>query len=301
MKKVLKNEFHVEYDVKKNLIILFFLSTKICFFCLKMFSTERLLAPSHSSPTFLPYLYDLLHESPFKTLLVLTTEITIALIHNIMVTTSIFIYFYFFEDEASFYNECLSYWLLFLLLMNAFTIFPKYFLLKHLDFIQKIYNGLKVNDPAEAKNLIKFEIWRLFLSKIFFINHFISNIIFCLYLLGMVFILVELFAVHTSSSLLNFACFKMILLATKNLVAQKMIFNIMNEEENAKNIKITKKILKKEEYSSIKKDEILCSICLMEFNPSEMVSETDCKHFFHDECLEGWLKIKNKCPMCNKN
>lgn len=266
-----------------------------------MLSTEGLLAPAHSSPTFMPYLYDLLHHSPFKTLLILTAEITIAFIHNIATITSISIFFYFYQDEFDFYNEFLTYWLSFLFLTNTFAIFPKYILLKHFDFIRNIHNGLKSNDPVEANNILKFELWRLFLSKIFYINHLLSNIIFCLYLLGMFFILFELFGIYSPSSLLNFACFKIFLLAIKNLVAQKIVFNIMNEVENMKNVRITKKILKNEEYNLMKKDEILCSICLMEFNPNEMISETDCKHIFHDLCLEGWLKIKKKCPMCNKN
>jgi len=40
-----------------------------------------------------------------------------------------------------------------------------------------------------------------------------------------------------------------------------------------------------------------CAICLCEFENLNYVS-TICKHQFHNECLETWLKAKATCPTC---
>ena len=49
-------------------------------------------------------------------------------------------------------------------------------------------------------------------------------------------------------------------------------------------------------------NEILaCSICKTDFEETEKIIETPCKHVFHSECITIWLKNKsNKCPNCRK-
>jgi len=27
----------------------------------------------------------------------------------------------------------------------------------------------------------------------------------------------------------------------------------------------------------------------------------DCRHIYHKNCIENWLKLKGRCPMCNSN
>ena len=27
----------------------------------------------------------------------------------------------------------------------------------------------------------------------------------------------------------------------------------------------------------------------------------DCGHVFHEECLKNWIKVRLKCPNCNKS
>lgn len=42
-----------------------------------------------------------------------------------------------------------------------------------------------------------------------------------------------------------------------------------------------------------------CSVCLMEFKPSEEINRLSCGHVFHKTCLEKWLKYWNvTCPLC---
>ncbi|CAL9023360.1 unnamed protein product [Prunus brigantina] len=41
-----------------------------------------------------------------------------------------------------------------------------------------------------------------------------------------------------------------------------------------------------------------CSICLDEFSEGEQVTQTPCKHKFHEDCILKWLNGKHFCPMC---
>jgi len=42
-----------------------------------------------------------------------------------------------------------------------------------------------------------------------------------------------------------------------------------------------------------------CSICF-EHNPEpELVRELPCKHQFHKDCIDKWLRVNNTCPNCN--
>ena len=41
-----------------------------------------------------------------------------------------------------------------------------------------------------------------------------------------------------------------------------------------------------------------CSVCKDEFEISQNVLLLPCKHIFHDECIQPWLKDRNSCPTC---
>ena len=43
-----------------------------------------------------------------------------------------------------------------------------------------------------------------------------------------------------------------------------------------------------------------CSICLCDFEHAEKVKVIPrCGHTFHEDCLEGWLQKRFRCPNCN--
>ncbi|KAJ1956117.1 hypothetical protein GGI12_005389, partial [Dipsacomyces acuminosporus] len=44
------------------------------------------------------------------------------------------------------------------------------------------------------------------------------------------------------------------------------------------------------------KDE--CGICMDEYSQGEEVSELPCKHIYHEECINHWLKVNGTCPIC---
>lgn len=47
-----------------------------------------------------------------------------------------------------------------------------------------------------------------------------------------------------------------------------------------------------------------CAICLVEFSVDDLrpIAELNCsnKHIFHLECLQGWVKHQDNCPMCRE-
>lgn len=47
-----------------------------------------------------------------------------------------------------------------------------------------------------------------------------------------------------------------------------------------------------------------CSICLEDFqfsSSNNVIKTTNCSHFFHENCLKRWLRIRATCPNCNIN
>ena len=52
-------------------------------------------------------------------------------------------------------------------------------------------------------------------------------------------------------------------------------------------------------YKDILTTSSTCSICLEDFKLEEIVSLTNCKHIFHNQCIEKWKN--NTCPMCRNN
>ncbi|KAK4364882.1 hypothetical protein RND71_016240 [Anisodus tanguticus] len=45
-------------------------------------------------------------------------------------------------------------------------------------------------------------------------------------------------------------------------------------------------------------DEIKCSICQEEYVVGDEIGKLECKHCYHMECVQHWLKLKNWCPIC---
>ena len=61
--------------------------------------------------------------------------------------------------------------------------------------------------------------------------------------------------------------------------------------------------LKKDHYNNfndtIKKNNINCSICLVDFEETDEARLLKCEHLFHTECVDNWLlNFSHKCPVC---
>ncbi|CAE8602268.1 unnamed protein product, partial [Polarella glacialis] len=41
-----------------------------------------------------------------------------------------------------------------------------------------------------------------------------------------------------------------------------------------------------------------CSVCLDELVIGETALRVPCGHLYHEDCIQGWLKKSNECPVC---
>jgi len=46
--------------------------------------------------------------------------------------------------------------------------------------------------------------------------------------------------------------------------------------------------------------QLQCTICINEFIIGENVRQLICDHYFHDECVRGWLQRHATCPNCRR-
>ncbi|XP_054824056.1 putative RING-H2 finger protein ATL69 [Prosopis cineraria] len=45
----------------------------------------------------------------------------------------------------------------------------------------------------------------------------------------------------------------------------------------------------------------VCSICLSDYQPEDTLRTIpDCNHYFHAQCIDGWLRMNATCPLCRK-
>ncbi|CAA2983618.1 E3 ubiquitin- ligase RING1-like [Olea europaea subsp. europaea] len=44
-----------------------------------------------------------------------------------------------------------------------------------------------------------------------------------------------------------------------------------------------------------------CPICLTEYELNGEVKEMPCKHKFHSDCIDKWLRVNGSCPVCRYN
>ncbi|CAJ1956879.1 unnamed protein product [Cylindrotheca closterium] len=45
----------------------------------------------------------------------------------------------------------------------------------------------------------------------------------------------------------------------------------------------------------------VCIICMDGYRHGDIVCKTRCKHVFHKECIEEWMKKHNRCPLCRND
>lgn len=41
-----------------------------------------------------------------------------------------------------------------------------------------------------------------------------------------------------------------------------------------------------------------CTICIADFKEGDLIRKLGCKHYFHQECIDKWLKMRPTCPNC---
>lgn len=52
-------------------------------------------------------------------------------------------------------------------------------------------------------------------------------------------------------------------------------------------------------YEEAKKDDDPnCAICMDVLKTGDMVKALQCSHKYHSKCINNWLKVKLKCPLC---
>lgn len=50
--------------------------------------------------------------------------------------------------------------------------------------------------------------------------------------------------------------------------------------------------------SDLPEDQRCCSICLEDFQNNDKVRRLPCLHFFHEDCVDRWLRSSASCPVC---
>ena len=91
----------------------------------------------------------------------------------------------------------------------------------------------------------------------------------------------------------------------KELYTRKPFFNRFsdflqnNQNNNEKNNILNE--LEEVELNEIfiNKEEIKCVICLENCSINDKISYLPCIHFFHSSCIKNWIRIKDRCPICN--
>ncbi|KAJ3321239.1 hypothetical protein HDV06_004464 [Boothiomyces sp. JEL0866] len=54
-------------------------------------------------------------------------------------------------------------------------------------------------------------------------------------------------------------------------------------------------------YLELNEEDATCSICLCEYENDENLRQLGCKHHFHQTCIDEWLHLNAKCPLCVQN
>nr|KYP47610.1 RING-H2 finger protein ATL2M [Cajanus cajan] len=48
--------------------------------------------------------------------------------------------------------------------------------------------------------------------------------------------------------------------------------------------------------------ETTCSICISDYEESEILRMMpQCRHYFHKDCVDVWLKVHASCPICRNS
>ncbi|KAF9204709.1 hypothetical protein BGZ49_004979 [Haplosporangium sp. Z 27] len=45
----------------------------------------------------------------------------------------------------------------------------------------------------------------------------------------------------------------------------------------------------------------VCAICLCDYEDDEELRKMSCKHYFHKDCVDEWLRLNRNCPLCKRD
>ncbi|KAF7724608.1 hypothetical protein EC973_000852 [Apophysomyces ossiformis] len=48
-------------------------------------------------------------------------------------------------------------------------------------------------------------------------------------------------------------------------------------------------------------EDSVCSICLSEYENNDLLCKLWCRHHFHKSCVQEWLALNTKCPLCKQD
>lgn len=254
-----------------------------------------------------PFL-SLMHDHPVAFLSFMQIEIKLATLYNIV--------FFFFlvlivPSQIEVYFECSIIATLNLLLIcfiNTLVLPSKYLILNKLKKIKSTIN-------IEALGPMNLRVFNFFYSRILNVNSAISKVLMLAYVscfytfignidkrnptcnegIGLYYVGLILTLAFGLKMFLTYWRFK------------KFYFKqyLGNGEISKSELKKTK-ILKIKDESSLlmyKEKEEKCVICWEDYKIDDQIRCLHCdgKHFFHQDCVDQWLKSYSRCPICNKS
>ncbi|CAD8210009.1 unnamed protein product [Paramecium pentaurelia] len=72
--------------------------------------------------------------------------------------------------------------------------------------------------------------------------------------------------------------------------------NLGCEEHEIQQLPVRK--INLEQIKQLDEDHMKCLICLCEYEEEDQVKTIPCLHYFHDDCIDRWLKKSRHCPIC---
>lgn len=260
-------------------------------------------APSSKMVPIPHYLYDILNANPFKVLNIISYDFLLGIINGLLIFGISFFYLY---DRVPIFFSCnwlVSSWLLLFCSLSNCVLIPRAIIFFQIQRLKRFINDFQMIEGNEANDMLRNLLWNQILqTKIYFIVQWIFKKIEYTYFSGAFILIIDiaefgLFKACPNDNsglkkiclLFYFMCFVKFQLISKKL-AEPFDGNFMKTRR-----------IKNEEVLKARKEEKVCSICLLEFEENQEINVMKCKHFFHKRCIENWIKIKRKCPLCNKS
>lgn len=70
-------------------------------------------------------------------------------------------------------------------------------------------------------------------------------------------------------------------------------------ENNAESDKVIKAIPAERFHTGdIAEEDAVCVICLSSYEENEKLKKLPCKHHFHADCIDEWIRVNRSCPLC---